>query len=220
MSLVRRLGVVLSCASRPHGAWTAPRFDPRRRASTDTFDALASPSSRCCAPNNARSNAVMIVNEPAKELVLPTKEVVDAMLDQRNEATQKASKSCADWNALLCWAREERGPQFDSSTALYMVDKASYEGTAYVEPVPCVTWRSMRLTGAGRPTISSSRAIYPSDRRVPSSPTIHAFCAATPTLAPSAQTRTRRRHVRPHAQEGLADRADVPRPTRSRARYN
>ena len=88
----------------------------------------------------------MIATEPAKELVLPAKEVVEAMADQRNDA-QKAAKSCADWNALLCWAREERGPQFDSSTGLYMVDKASYEGTAYVEPVPCVRLPSGRSDG-------------------------------------------------------------------------
>ena len=138
----------------------------------------------------------MIATEPAKELVLPAKEVVEAMADQRNDA-QKAAKSCADWNALLCWAREERGPQFDSSTGLYMVDKASYEGTAYIEPVPCVRLRRAALTGAGRRrTSSSATTTCRSDRRAPSSRTIRASFEATPTPAPSARTRTRRPHVR------------------------
>jgi len=136
----------------------------------------------------------MIATEPAKELVLPAKEVVEAMADQRNDA-QKAAKSCADWNALLCWAREERGPQFDSSTGLYMVDKASYEGTAYIEPVPKTEDQLERDNYLPE---RSTRAQQPDDPRILRGDAYARAFSSDEDEAP----------------------AYVPRPTRSRARYN
>ncbi|PWN44508.1 hypothetical protein IE81DRAFT_321123 [Ceraceosorus guamensis] len=33
--------------------------------------------------------------------------------------------SAAEWNSLLCWARRQRGPQWDESTGFWQVDKNS-----------------------------------------------------------------------------------------------
>lgn len=123
-----------------------------------TLDPLATHRAPACDPPDPSATAAMITTAPAKELVLsePPKPVETAA-EQR---TETAMRSCAHWNGLLAWAREERGPQFDSSTNLFMVDKNSYEGTAYVEAVPCVAAAlggSDRVQQDGRP--ARARAI-------------------------------------------------------------
>lgn len=41
--------------------------------------------------------------------------------------TRPAETSCAEWNSLLIWARRMRGPQWDSSVGMWMVDQGSEE---------------------------------------------------------------------------------------------
>ncbi|SNX84788.1 uncharacterized protein MEPE_03497 [Melanopsichium pennsylvanicum] len=51
-------------------------------------------------------------------------------LDREEEQTvelSKAATSSAGWNSLLIWARRQRGAQWDSSTALWQVEKHSQE---------------------------------------------------------------------------------------------
>lgn len=45
----------------------------------------------------------------------------------------KAATSSAGWNSLLVWARRQRGAQWDSSTAIWQVDKYSPEYYSFCE---------------------------------------------------------------------------------------
>lgn len=45
----------------------------------------------------------------------------------------KAATSSAGWNSLLIWARRQRGAQWDSSTAIWQVDKYSPEYYSFCE---------------------------------------------------------------------------------------
>ncbi|PWZ02081.1 hypothetical protein BCV70DRAFT_56743 [Testicularia cyperi] len=64
----------------------------------------------------------------------------------------KAATSSAGWNSLLIWARRQRGPQWDSGTALWQVDKNSEEYYSFCRD-PAQTKRS---TDPTQPTSDAS----------------------------------------------------------------
>ncbi|KAE8189793.1 hypothetical protein A4X06_0g6211 [Tilletia controversa] len=48
-------------------------------------------------------------------------------LPQTQHLMLKAETSAAEWNSLLIWARRQRGPQWDTGTAVWQVDRHSQE---------------------------------------------------------------------------------------------
>ncbi|KAE8210334.1 hypothetical protein CF327_g5778 [Tilletia walkeri] len=48
-------------------------------------------------------------------------------LPQTQHSMLKAETSAAEWNSLLIWARRQRGPQWDTGTAIWQVDRHSQE---------------------------------------------------------------------------------------------
>ncbi|KAE8229709.1 hypothetical protein CF326_g5314 [Tilletia indica] len=48
-------------------------------------------------------------------------------IPQTQHSMLKAETSAAEWNSLLIWARRQRGPQWDTGTAIWQVDRHSQE---------------------------------------------------------------------------------------------
>jgi len=60
-----------------------------------------------------------------KDVQIPVDVLVTTVTVEEKRA--KAQRSASEWNSLLRWARLARGPQWDFSTAIYMVDRGSAE---------------------------------------------------------------------------------------------
>ncbi|KAK0554746.1 hypothetical protein OC846_000570 [Tilletia horrida] len=54
-----------------------------------------------------------------------------AALPQTQHVNLRGETSAAEWNSLLIWARRQRGPQWDTGTATWQVDKHSQEYYSY-----------------------------------------------------------------------------------------
>ncbi|CED84588.1 hypothetical protein [Phaffia rhodozyma] len=99
-------------------------------------------------------------------------------------ATTKSSKGAASWNTLLGWARKRRGPQWDASTQMYMVDYLSpsyYQPPVASQPVPTNVPASL----SSDPSAVMSQIDSPSGGPSGMTPMTNVMSARTPVGHPS-----------------------------------
>ncbi|KAK0540783.1 hypothetical protein OC835_000490 [Tilletia horrida] len=97
-------------------------------------------------------------------------------LPQTQHSILKGETSAAEWNSLLIWARRQRGPQWDTGTAVWQVDRHSQEFYSFcADPTQSVLAEldpsapAEQRTGAASPVHGGHHVTFPPDVNAPAS---------------------------------------------------